>query len=176
MQLHQAAELGSVELVQFLLDKGANINPDIPSFSVISTAASYGKYGVVNFLLERGVKVDKDALARASSVSMFNLLISYADNTTISGSGALHAACMEGSARIDLVTLMLDKDFDIEAINDYGDTPLLSACGSSCVSSEIVELLLSKGAAVTARSGKPYTADIVKGDTPCEPLTREYID
>ena len=72
---------------------------------------------------------------------------------------------------LEKVKVALTPSMDVN-----GDTPLLSACGSSCVSSEIVELLLSKGAAVTARSGKPYTADIVKGDTPCEPLTREYID
>lgn len=176
VQLHQAAELESLELIQLLLDRGANLNPDLPTYSVISTAAAYGNYEVAKLLIKRAVKVDKDALARASSLSMLNLLISHADSTTMSSSGALHAACMKGSSSIDLVALMLDKNFDIEAVNDHGDTPLLSACGSSHVSSEVVGLLLSKGAAVTARSAKSYTANIAQGDTPCEPLIREYDD
>lgn len=175
VQLHQAAKLGSVELVQFLLDRGANINPDPESSSIIGTAARHERYGVVNFLIKHGVKVDGAALAGASSISMFNLLIPYADNTTISQSGALHAACGKAIS-IDLITLMLDKGFDIDPIDHHGNTPLLYACGLSHVSPGVVELLLSRGAAVTARNAKAYTGDMVKGDTPCEPLLRKYID
>jgi len=167
VQLHQAAELGSIELIQILLDRGAdvNINSSNCPGSVLKTVAAYGTCDTAKFLIEQGATVDRKDLSSANSTDMIDLLISHNNLSGVSDCGALHAKC---SGPISLLTHLLDKDFDIEAIDGLGDTPLLSACGSNYPSSEIVALLLRNGADVKARSASAYCSSVVKGDTPCE--------
>ncbi len=169
MQLHQAAELGSIELIQILLDRGADINIDSPNCpeSVLKTVAAYGNCDTANFLIEHGAKNDEDVLERASSTDIIELLTSHNDYSRLTKCGALHA---HGRGDGTLVACLLDKGFKVDAIDSSGDTPLLSACGVDRPSPEVVALLLRNGADIAARTARSFIhiPSIVKGDTPCE--------
>ena len=78
--------------------------------------------------------------------------------------GALHMAALMG--HLDMLTMLLNTGFDINAIDDHGQTPLHSACGADRPVPEIVQRLLERGADPSARNikvgGTPYQG----GDTP----------
>ena len=68
----------------------------------------------------------------------------------------------------DMLTLLLESGFAINAFDDCGRTPLHAACGADSPSPKIVQTLLERGADPSARivkfAGTPYQA----GDTPRE--------
>lgn len=167
-----AAERGSVELLLTLLKRGINLNTNIRSFygSVLGAASAHGQCNTAEFLIRHGAKVDKNVLTQASSTKMIEILAPYLENTAILECGGLHAACTWGASRVDRVRLLLNLNFNIEAIDENGDTPLLCSCGSSYATAEVIELLLDHDADVTARTGVAFRRSTTKGDTPCELL------
>ena len=75
----------------------------------------------------------------------------------ISGGTVLHRACRWGDA--DLVQLLLDRGLDVQARNSNGDTPLLLAAGRGGASaSQVVKVLLAKGARIGDRGSGGRTA------------------
>lgn len=94
-QLHQAAELDSVELIQMLLNRGGNLNLNSSGCpgSALSCAVACGRHNVVKFLIKKGATFDKSLLADAPSVDMLELLTPYFDGPTMTECWALHAAC-----------------------------------------------------------------------------------
>lgn len=156
-------------MVQLLLDRGACLSP-----TVLSKAAQSGDYEIVKLLLEKGAKVDGPhddnptyplrAAAGAGNIDTFKLLLSHADEATISKNfGALHRAASSG--HVSLVDLMLDLSFDIEAKDPRcGNTPLHSVCAASSAYPDVVRLLLSRGADISARNrdgDTPRTSSLV---------------
>ncbi|KAI9869798.1 MAG: hypothetical protein M1830_005079 [Pleopsidium flavum] len=166
--LEQAACLRHLPLIKMLLDRGARMNPMVPTErSVLSRAANDGHYDTVKFLIDNGAKVDNPvdgnptsallSAASAGKIDVFKLLLAHADEATKSkNSGALHLSASSG--HVSLVELMLDRRFNIEAKDQIGNTPLLSVCATSQAYPQVVTLLLSRGADVNARNKK--------GDTP----------
>ena len=123
----------------------------------------------VDYLISQGVKdTNSYALARAASrnkIEIAKALLAQDPLAAPSGShGALHMAALMGHS--DMLTLLLESNFDINTIDDYGRTPLHAACEADKPSPKIVQTLLERGADPSARnikiSGTPYQS----GDTP----------
>ncbi|KAI4124926.1 MAG: hypothetical protein LQ347_005545 [Umbilicaria vellea] len=166
--LHQAAELDSLGLIQKLLDRGANLNlrsSDCPG-SVLSSAVAYGNCNTVKFLVEKGATFDKSILTEPRSVEMLDVLTPYFDGSTMPECAALHAACANRPSGVDMIELLLRKGYLIDAVNNGGDTPLLSACASSHSSPKVVKFLLSNGANIDARTTRALMTHEITGDTP----------
>lgn len=160
-----------------LIEKGVDVNFGARAqlcSSALKSSVFYGNYNTAKFLINHGARVDKDALATAGSVAMMELLISHAEEDAIYQCGALHAACRGGTSAMDLILFLLDRKFDINDSDKWGNTPLLSVCRSDRPCPEIVQFLLSNGADVSAQSTKKYGGHGIEGDTPCEsfPLNR----
>jgi ankyrin repeat protein len=68
---------------------------------------------------------------------------------------------------------LLERDFDINSRNKFGDTPLLWSCGGSHAKPEIIEVLVRNGSDINARSTQAYHNEVTIGDTPCM-LKRVY--
>jgi ankyrin repeat protein len=166
-QLHLAAEFSNIELIEELINRGADVNDQRAFTSVLAAASSHGRYEVAKVLIDHGARVYGDALEAAQSMELIDLLRIHADDVTLSTCGALHEACRRWRQSPNYVTQMLDRGFDINSRNWMGDTPLLSSCGDSNPQPEIIELLVRNGADINARSIRAYSRDVTIGDTPC---------
>jgi ankyrin repeat protein len=148
-----------------LIERGASLSSS-HNESPLCSAISHDRYENAKLLLESGATVDEKTLEKPSSLEMIKLLLSYATNTTIANSRPLNAASRFG--RLYIIPFLLEKNFALNAIDEFGQTPLLAACQANKPSLAVVEMLLSHGADVMTRSTSSYRGDISIGDTPCK--------
>jgi ankyrin repeat protein len=130
-----AAKNGQDELVQFLLNNGADINVEVGDHTPLDWAAKYGHAGVVIQLLDK--------------ISDINF-----NETKKDRPAPIHRAARNGHALV--VKLLLDSGVDIEAkVNEL--TPLHNAAYNG--HEAVVELLLDRGANINASGKKDRDAD-----------------
>ncbi len=95
------------------------------------------------------------------------VLLAQDPKATPSGShGALHMAALMG--HLDMLTMLLNTGFDINTVDDYGQTPLHAACGAKRPFPKTVQRLLERGADPSARIIKVDGTPHQGGDTPRE--------
>jgi cytohesin len=129
VDIHQAAELGNIELVKQHLDAGMNVNAKLIKLGMTTPLhqAAYGGYKeVVELLIAKGADVNaKD------------------DH----GQTPLHRAAHHDHGEI--AELLIAEGADVNAENKRGGTLLHNATEAG--NKEIVELLIAKGADVNAQ-------------------------
>ncbi|OPB46915.1 hypothetical protein A0O28_0070390 [Trichoderma guizhouense] len=126
-----AAEKGLEDIVELLLDKGADVNSfDRPNDTPLGVASKAGHYGTVKLLLDNGARVD---------------LTHYRYKHT-----PLQEAAAWGHESV--VELLLDRGADINARDPRGRSPLRLA--SSSGHENIVRLLIERGAEVVERGAE----------------------
>ena len=137
--LHFAAQKGDMEVVQYLIEHGADIKAQdsIFSRSVIHFAAENGNLETVKYLTEKGADLlDKDGYgatalhyaAKSNRLNVIKYLVDQkVDYTATDGRGwtAMHYAAAGGS--IDVIKYLLAKNLNINALNETGRTPLFFA-------------------------------------------------
>lgn len=123
--LHIAVEVGSLPLLQLLVDRGARVSArdEEGTTPLMSCSASYADIAVAEFLLEKGVDIDAQ------------------DNE---GRTALHFGV--GRLNENFVTLLLEKGASFESQDQNGRTPLHRACAVAFGNARIVHMLLDRGA------------------------------
>jgi ankyrin repeat protein len=139
---HLAAWNGRLEIVQLLLDHGANPNVENDDGSIPLHLVSGGNYNYN--LQERGVGIARLLMERGTDVNaqMKNM------------STPLHAAAFKG--RLEITRLLLSHGANPNVGNDRGSTPLHQVSEGNYNSQEhgvgIARLLLEHGVDVNARS------------------------
>ncbi|KAK4207229.1 ankyrin repeat-containing domain protein [Rhypophila decipiens] len=124
-----ASSGGHEEMVQMLLDKGAEVNAQGGDYgNALQAASSGGHWKIVQMLLDKGAEVNAQG--------------GYYGN-------ALQAASSGGHGKI--VQMLLDKGAEVNAQGGYYDNALQAA--SSEGHEEVVQMLLDKGAEVNAQGG-----------------------
>lgn len=144
LALHKAALGGSISIVRFTLEKGANINAwslqgETPlHYTVIRcTCGLGGRFELTKLLLGNG-----------------------ADICALDGgrSTPLHVAVDSGSCNV--VELLLERGSDINARDIAGMTPLANAAHVGPKNKMMVKLLVDNGASIDARL-QPIVEDIL---------------
>jgi ankyrin repeat protein len=132
--LHISAEKGQVELTQFLLSSGADVNAKGGSWgrSPLHLAALHGQTEIAMLLLKAGADVN---------------------GTNETGKTPLHDAVEHP----EMVTLLLGAGADVNAADNGGDTPLHLAAGKQMVN--VAKLLIAAGADTTARDRSHLTPE-----------------
>lgn len=133
--LHYAAKSGHLDVVQFLVENGADVNAiSLNEFleTPLHMAVSSGRLDVVRFLVERGAHVD----------SLDGVLMT-----------PLHWAA--GGCNLEVVRFLVEKGANVNARNMYGATPLHWAAANGCL--DVVRFLLEVGADPSLRNGDGKT-------------------
>ncbi|XP_072226460.1 histone-lysine N-methyltransferase EHMT2 isoform X3 [Leuresthes tenuis] len=141
--LHHAAKLGSLDIVNMLLETGqVDVNAqvreeDSGGWTPIIWAAEHKHVEVIKSLLNRGADVsinDKELnvclhwAAYAGSVDIAEMVLNAGcslSSVNVHGDTPLHIAAREGY--LECVTLFLSRGADIDIVNREGDTPLTLA-------------------------------------------------
>ena len=126
--LFWAAELGSLELAELLLENGAQVNVSSPIFGTsLHRAVFRDHFKMAKYLLDKGAQTT-------------------AQNST---GTALHTAAIKGN--LDIARLLIENGADVNAVNQSGETPLFYAISSGYDrAADLPLLMLDKGADVNA--------------------------
>ncbi|MCM3881417.1 MAG: ankyrin repeat domain-containing protein [Vicinamibacterales bacterium] len=164
--LHHAAGFGTLEMMQVLLDKGADVNvrnrrSSTPLHWAIHDAAK------VRVLVARGAAVNVKSIEGRTPVYQAAVLANGCDAlrilldkgadpklATLVGQTPLMASSVRGD--LDSMRLLLEKGADVNAKNSAGETALMFAATNGAPAA--VRLLLEKGADATVKSKRTETA------------------
>lgn len=172
-----AAGSGQIQVIEALLGAGAQVDPETPYGSPLTSACLAGAEPAIQLLLSRGAKTDvvrPDGITQLMLVSRANLpgtvhelLRRKADANAvdIDGASALVYAAREGQTEI--CRLLLAAGAKVDVPDSHGWTPLTYAAVSG--RTEFVRLLLKKGASPSSpdASGRtPLLLTVMYGDHP----------
>lgn len=149
-----AVSKGNKEIVELLVDYGANINQGLSEEDGVNPLLEAGIKDypeLVDFFLSRGAIVGIHFAALQGNIDAVRNFIQQnvpINSTRNRGMTPLHLAAQGGHREI--VNLLLDNGADINFYTPASETPL--HCAIRCNHSEIVELLMDSGAD-TATSG-----------------------
>jgi ankyrin repeat protein len=95
--LFLACGKNNLNIMKFLINRGADINVEIMGKTLLFWACAYGNFNIVKLLIARGVNIKDE------------------EKSTL-----LHNACESGYS--DIVTLLIDNGIDVNIKNDRGNT------------------------------------------------------
>ena len=161
--LNYASVNGYRKMVEFLIEKGADVNQeDAEGYTALMLASREGYKKIVELLLENGADVNvrgyemhynMTALHYASirgDEEIVKLLIekgAKVNRQALDGYTALHCASLNGHDEI--VKLLIEKGADVNIETGFGTTALMQASKDGY--KEIVKLLLENGADVNTQ-------------------------
>ena len=131
--LAAACMAGKLDLVEWLLDRGAEVNAEVTrdgkKISSLSLAYIHGHVSIAQLLLKRGATLHPNLilnLPTAGSLDILKLLVANgADVNRVSkndGRSPLHIACLQ--TRPDVVVWLLEHGADVTKLNNQGKTAL----------------------------------------------------
>ncbi|CAO3669768.1 unnamed protein product [Umbelopsis ramanniana] len=171
-----AARAGQLDMVGFLIDKGANIEAtDNESLTALHLAVKSGNINLADLLLQRGAQIDARTKAGdtvlhiAAKFNHSKLTISlvkhgaYIDGRNNEGNTPIHVAIIQGNA--DLLRLLMDSSKTLRTTNveelelcylatDAGRIDVVKAA----LEKEVAALLIENGIDIDGRNNNAETA------------------
>ncbi|XP_009291460.1 kinase D-interacting substrate of 220 kDa B-like isoform X3 [Danio rerio] len=165
-----ASEQGSLEIVQELIRRGANIHlDDIDCWTALISAAKEGHTDVVKELLENNANVEHRDMGGWSAlmwaaykgrVEVAGLLLEKGANPNITGQYSVYPIIWAaGRGHAEIVQLLLQHEAKVNCSDKYGTTPLIWASRKGHY--DCVMHLLENGANVDQEGANSMTALIV---------------
>ncbi|HVO97078.1 MAG TPA: ankyrin repeat domain-containing protein [Bryobacteraceae bacterium] len=156
---------GGSAIVKYLLDHGANPNPNrIPAVqsSPLIEAATAGDRASMQVLIDHGADA-KAAGQAALSIAIALECAKCVDLLTARISDkAVYTGSLQDSANMadaKTIRMLIDHGADVNAADSFGRTPLMYAAGSDLLPADAVKLLIEKGANVNAKDGHANGTD-----------------
>ncbi|KAK5852509.1 hypothetical protein PBY51_006363 [Eleginops maclovinus] len=166
-----AAEQGSLEIVQELVRRGANVNlDDVDCWSALISAAKEGHLEVVKELLENSAYIEHRDMggwtalmwaAYKGQVNVTELLLENGANPNTTGQqySVYPIIWAAGRGHADIVKVLLEAGAKVNCSDKYGTTPLIWASRKGHF--DCVMHLLENGADVDQEGANSMTALIV---------------
>ncbi|XP_026141628.1 kinase D-interacting substrate of 220 kDa B-like isoform X1 [Carassius auratus] len=165
-----ASEQGSLQIVQELIRRGANVNlDDIDCWTALISAAKEGHTEVVKELLENNANVEHRDMGGWSAlmwaaykgrVEVAHLLLEKGANPNITGQYSVYPIIWAaGRGHAEIVQLLLQHGAKVNCSDKYGTTPLIWAARKGHY--DCVMHLLENGANVDQEGANSMTALIV---------------
>jgi ankyrin repeat protein len=135
--LHKAVSLGNAEIIEYLLEKGANVNArDNSEIRPLHQAARLGYADVAALLISKGADVNA---------------------IDFQGQTSIHLATRKGHSAV--VVLLASKGAHINVKNIFGDSPLTCALSQKLdpTHAEIASYLISGGAEIDIKNSSGQT-------------------
>ncbi|XP_072365156.1 ankyrin repeat and SOCS box protein 4 isoform X3 [Scyliorhinus torazame] len=193
--LHLSVMLGNLECIAVLLDHQANINYQPNGKAPLHVAIDVKNRDCVSLLLHHGAKVNCFSLSghtplhlcrTKESISCAKLLIWNGANLNLQANHDYKDTPMHIAARFgvpELVALYVDHGADIDSVNVYLETPLISAIYWTLNMKEqqystdhhlICRMLIDYGASVNARD-QDYKTPLHKAAWNCDHLLLQML-
>jgi len=166
-----------IDIVKYLLSKGADVNADLNSSEtavIVSCHKGDSHLKMTQYLISQGASLEKKGY-NGNSVLLF----------AIRGCFQNIEGGKRSSPTYETIKLLLSKGVPVNSANDRGETPLMLEikgwAGCFGCNPAIVKLLLEKGADVNARSNEgktvlTYAAEIRKTVTSDKNLAKQVDD
>ena len=148
---------GAARIVRFLLDKGANPNPNgkpVAESSPLLEALTAGDQTIAELLLQRGADAKATAeqgLIMAVTTKCEKVLEQLATQITNQEAYTIALGATAVLGDLKAVRLMLDHGADVNAFDPFGKTALMYAAISDVFPLGMVKLLIERGADVNAK-------------------------
>ncbi|KAG9510748.1 Protein sidekick, partial [Fragariocoptes setiger] len=150
-----AIDLGHIDIVQAMLNDGADVNyVDVEGFRPLMVATMRGHTSIVEMILNMGADINAidaygwTSLSYASyygTTEIAEILLERGAYPNVFDADQLYAlSWAAGRGFVDIVSLLLKHGVKVDASDKYGTTPLLWACRKGYT--EIATLLLRAGA------------------------------
>ncbi|MHB9147566.1 MAG: ankyrin repeat domain-containing protein [Candidatus Amoebophilus sp.] len=160
--LHKACEVGNLEAVKYLVEKGADLNAKgNRDYTPLHYACRKGNLEIVKYLLEQGADIQAKNMwndtalhyaCEKGNLEVVKYLLEQGADIQAKGNGSestsLHFACMNG--HLEVVKYLLEQGADTQAKGVYDRTPLHYACEKGDL--EVVKYLLEQGADIQAKN------------------------
>jgi len=173
LPLGAAARQGHREVVELLMDAGADLETGYLGWTPLNVAANSGHVDVVRYLLDKGADMEhrsesgwtplKSAACNGHTATVTLLLQRGADVRAAADRGwtALHSAANSGHG--DIVQLLIDHGADPALPTMDGWTPLTLAADKG--KTDAVRALLCKGADISLACGNGWTPLTLASDS-----------
>ena len=179
---------GAGSIVKFLLDNGANPNPNakpVAESSPLMEALTGGDEAIVELLIRRGADAKATAemgLTMAVTTGCEKGLELLAAQITDTNAYTMALGLTTVFGDVKAVRLMLDHGAEVNAVDPFGRTPLMYAAISDLLPLDVVKLLVERGADVNAMDKHTKAGDAgltvldiakLNGETPIVQFLRE---
>lgn len=159
--LHVASEKGYLEVVQLLLDNGAEVNSKTASdhYTALILAAQHENSAVTKLLISAGADISAEngygntalhEACHAGNIEVAKELVAAGANVNAvnhKGSTPIHTLCYgesPGTHTVEFLKFLLASGSNLDAADKRGMTPLLVCCTSGRV--DLIEVLVEFGA------------------------------
>ena len=180
-----AAFYRELEIVRYLVDRGANIEHD--RYLALRKAARAGRLDTVRYLLSLGAQIDSHTngwtaltyAAHEGHADVVAFLLKEGANPNIkdSDSGRNLLRTTVGQGHIEIVRMLLEKGAEVDSMDaDYQWTAFLWACRHG--NAEMAELLIQHGADMNHRGKHGTCSEFIKehGHEQMRKLLEKYRD